>query len=137
MKRKYKKIRNRKKIQRPYSTQKIKGDHIIRFYFYEKSHHPFMSVTKHGNYHDGHNMTTHPSLRMNKTIRGRYRRFRKNPNPDSSSISYYEGPLIRNVTADPKLMRLKKNWFLSIGDLKRLKINDKTKNLKIKKRPSR
>ena len=113
--------------------QKIPGDHIVRFYYDQKSKHPFMSISIHKTNAYGHEMTTHPSLNIHNLPREGYVRLRKNPNPNSKAKSYYHRSIkkIRNNDHYHRLSR-KPKWWISKRDLRRLKIIDykKIKNVR-------
>ena len=117
--------------------QKLKGDHVIRFYFDNKSHHFFLSVSKHDEKVDGHSMTSHPSLRIDGSIRSKYLRLKHNPAPFNTSPSYIEKSLIRSVDLvnedGKKRMANKNTWKLSQKDFKRIKVLDKKRTRHLKK----
>ena len=119
-----KKIRSPKRVK----CRKIPGDHNLRFFFDEKSGHPFMSVSKKGDYYFGHEMTTSPELTQSNRIRKCYVKFRKNPNPHNKKKSFYHKRIKQNIFS-PKNGRLKpkRNWRISSRDLKILRKIDRRK----------
>lgn len=117
--------------------QKIKGDHIIRFYFDNKSHHFFLSISKHDERVDGHSMTSHPSLRVDGSLRIKYLKLKHNPSPSSTFPSYLEKSLLRNIDIvnkdGKKRMANKNTWKLSQKDFKRIKALDRKRTKHLKK----
>ena len=121
----------RTKHLKAFNKKKVPGDHFVRFYYDYKTAHPFMCISNYKNYYFGHEMTTHPSLRKNGTIKSGYIRFRKNPNPESKNKSYYYKALKRILNSSNKKgkrLRLYKKWRILRSDLKRLKRLDKRKS---------
>ena len=108
----------------------IPGDHVVRFYRDAKSNHPFMCISIYKLIHYGHMMTTHPSLKKDGRPRCEYIRFRINPNRNNKKMSYYSKTIVRII--DKKMicgqrLQLRKNWKISLRDLRRLKRIDKNK----------
>ena len=115
---------------KPTSQKRIAGDHILRFHYDQKSGHPFMSISKKGDYYYGHEMTSSPSLKESGEIRSKYIRFRKNPNGNQpkSQRSYYRKRIKMNLYSPVGgRLKLKKKWKIGKSDLKRLKRIDKYK----------
>ena len=120
----------RTKYLKPTNKKRIAGDHILRFHFDQKSGHPFMSISKKGDYYYGHEMTSSPSLRESGEVRSKYVKFRTNPNRSQSKRqkSYYRRRIKMNLYS-PTGGRLKpkQKWKISRFDLKKLKRLDKNK----------
>ena len=120
--------KRRRKIQKPFNQMKVPGDHRLRFFRDAKSQHPFMSISIHSNFIYGHEMTTHPSLNQKGLPRNYYVKFRRNPNPNNKTLSYYHRSIrrIKNTyTKKGYRFRRKTNWRISKKDLRILKRIDK------------
>ncbi len=118
----------KRKKEKPWFKKKIPGDHRVRFYHDSKNGHPFMSISKNGNFYYGHEMTTHPSLTKAGKPRAMYVQFKKNPMPARKTKSYYRKTVKKIYSRNcskPRLSRRK--WTLSKKDLKRLRRVDKNK----------
>ena len=113
-------MRKRNKIQKPYYLQKIGGDHILRFYFDNKSKHPLMGISRIQNAVSGHQMTSHPEKTASGIVKKSYIKFKTNPNTkEKNKVSYYRKKIKRNISIDR--LSLKKEWTISKHDFKVLK----------------
>jgi len=129
-----KRIRKKYKIQKPWNKQMIPGDHKLAFYRDSKSGHPYMRISKHRNYYYGHEMTSHPSLRNNRTPRSGYISFRRNPNPTNKERSYYHKSIRRLMVVVNNANRFRAHitWAISKRDMKKLKRIDRKRIKSIK-----
>ena len=110
----------RTKHLKPTYLKRIPGDHRIRFYIDLKSKHPFMCISIYCKTYYGHEMTSHPSLYKDGSVKVRFIRFKVNPNPKDKRKSFYKksitrisGPFIGKINRLAK----KKNWRISKKDL--------------------
>lgn len=118
----------RTKHLKPTYLKRIPGDHRLRFFLDIKSSHPFMCISIYKNTYYGHQMTTHPSLYSDGTVKRGYMRFKKNPNKKDKRFAYYEISIRRIVnTISDNGYRLKRRytWVICKKDLKTLKQIDK------------
>ena len=121
----------RTKHLKTFNKKRIPGNHLVFFYYDYKTAHPFMCISNYNNYYYGHEMTTHPSLRQNGSIKSDYIRFRRNPNPTNKNKSYYHKSIkriINTTNKKGKRLRMYKTWKISNTDLRRLKRLDKRKS---------
>ena len=114
------------------ATKKRKWDRQIKFYHNKGSMHFYLGVARKGDYIAGHDMTTHPSLTFNGTVRKKYLKLYKNPNPNDNRDSYIDKKLRSNVNvyfddSRRKRLKVKKKWKLSKKDKKRINHLDKNK----------
>ena len=124
MSKKYKRIRKRRKIQRP--TFLNKWNRRITFYHNKSSRHFLLGIAKQGDYIAGHDMTTHPSLKKCLKPKKKYFRLSRNPNPNDERVSYVDRKLRKNIRfhfedSGKKRLTKKKNWKLSKRDKKRVR----------------
>ena len=70
---------------------------LFGFYFNKDSKHYFLSIANDGQKHDGHEMTTHPSLNKHGEPRKRYVELPNNPDPLGTKRSYIEKPIKKNI----------------------------------------
>lgn len=120
----------KRKLQRPYTKQRIPGDHVLRFFRDAKSGHPFMSISKKRDFHYGHEMTRSPSLTKDNNPRKGYQPFKRNPNTNDKSKNYYHRSIKRisnKLTQLGRRLRRYRNWVISKKDLKIIKRLDKKK----------
>ena len=125
---KFKTVRTKKKIQKPFYLQKWRKQET--FYHNNTSQHFFLGVAKRGDTLAGHDMTTHPTLYKNGKPKRRYLKLKKNPNPKDNRASYLHRKLRKNVRMhfeDTHQLRLirKKKWKLCKEDSKIIKKMDR------------